>query len=127
MKNFTDIFKKIGGLSKENEKILISSIKKVSFDSKTILQKEGQISDKIYIIEKGIVKLNQVKANTSIKLYEGSIYGVLENSNINIISKIGKIKIDERFHEKTYQKKLEKNQKEFSITTIKANIFLTTK
>ena len=56
MKNFTDIFKKIGGLSKENEKILISSIKKVSFGSKAILQKEGQISDKIYIIEKGIVR-----------------------------------------------------------------------
>jgi len=37
MKNFTDIFKKIARLSKENEIILISSIKKVSFSPKTIL------------------------------------------------------------------------------------------
>jgi hypothetical protein len=91
------------------------------------IESKDYLGDLSIFIEKGIVKLNQVKANTSIKLYEGSIYGVLENSNINIISKVGKIKIDERFHEKTYQKKLEKNQKEFSVTTIKANIFLTTK
>ncbi|MGY8940315.1 MAG: hypothetical protein ACKVK4_10065, partial [Flavobacteriales bacterium] len=56
MKNFIDIFKKIGGLSKENETILISSIKKISFGPKTILQKEGQISDKIFIVEKGIAR-----------------------------------------------------------------------
>ena len=91
------------------------------------IESKDYLGDLSIFIEKGIVKLNQVKANTSIKLYEGSIYGVLENSNINIISKGGKIKIDEHFHEKTYQKKLEKNQKEFSVTTIKANIFLTTK
>ena len=40
MKNFMDIFKKIGGLSPENERILLGSIKKKSFPPKTILQKK---------------------------------------------------------------------------------------
>lgn len=56
MKNFTDIFKRVGGLSKENEKILLSSIKKVSFGPKIILQKEGKVSDKIYVVETGIAR-----------------------------------------------------------------------
>ena len=56
MKNFMDIFKKIGGLSPENERILLGSIKKKSFPPKTILQKKGKVSNKIYIVERGIVR-----------------------------------------------------------------------
>ena len=51
-----DIFKKIGGLSPENERILLGSIKKKSFPPKTILQKKGKVSNKIYIVERGIVR-----------------------------------------------------------------------
>ena len=83
--------------------------------------------DLAVFIEKGIVKLNYVTANTSIKLYEGSVYGALKSSNINVTSATGNIKIDALFHEKTYQNKLEKNKNNFSVITIKGNIFLTTK
>lgn len=61
MKNFIEVFKKIGGLSEENEKILMSSIKKVSIKGKSILQKEGKISNKIFIVEEGIVRAFYLK------------------------------------------------------------------
>ena len=102
--------------------------KKVSiFGGNINIESKSYLDDLAIFIEKGIVKLNEVKANMSIKLYEGSVYGGLKNSNIYINSKVGIIKIDEIFHEKTYQKKLEKNQFICAITTIKANIFLTAK
>jgi hypothetical protein len=76
-------------------------------------------------IDEGIVKFNEVQAETSIKLYEGSIYAMLKNVNIDVTSNIGKIKVDAVLHEKTYQKKSEKNQKNFTVTSLKANIYLT--
>ncbi len=45
----------------ENEKVLMSSIKKVSFRAKSILEKEGKVSDKIFIVEEGIVRSYYVK------------------------------------------------------------------
>lgn len=56
MKILNEVFKKIGGLSQENEKILMTSIKKVCIKGKTVLQKEGKISNKIFIVEEGIVR-----------------------------------------------------------------------
>jgi hypothetical protein len=77
-------------------------------------------------IDEGIVKFNEVHAETSIKLYEGSIYATLKNSKIEVTSKLGKIKINDILYEKTYQNKLEKKQKTFTVTSLKANIYLTT-
>lgn len=56
MKNLVETFRKIGGLSKENEKELLKVIKRVEYNSKTILQAKNKISNKIYIIEKGIAR-----------------------------------------------------------------------
>ncbi len=56
MKKLIEVFKITGGLSLENEKILMSSIKKVSIKRKSILQNEGKISNKIFIVEEGIVR-----------------------------------------------------------------------
>jgi hypothetical protein len=78
-------------------------------------------------IENGIVKLNQIKENTQVKLYSGNVSGILKNSNVDLNSKFGKIKIDEVFYEKKYQNKAKINQQKLDIKTIKANIFLTTK
>lgn len=78
-------------------------------------------------IENGIVKLNHIKANTQVKLYSGNVSGILKNTNVDLNSKLGKIKIDEDFYEKTFQNKSEINQQKLGVTTIKANIFLTTK
>lgn len=54
--NIIDVFKQVGGLSSENEKILLNSINSRTVPANTILQKQGRISDKIYFVEKGIVR-----------------------------------------------------------------------
>ncbi|PQJ77013.1 hypothetical protein [Polaribacter glomeratus] len=77
-------------------------------------------------IDEGILKLHEIEADTAIKLYEGSIYASLKNANIELTSKLGKIKVDNILYEKTYQNKSEKNQKKFAVTSLKANIYLTT-
>lgn len=77
-------------------------------------------------IDEGIVKLNEIKENAIIKMYEGNIYATLKDVNMDVTSKTGKIKIDDILYEKTYQKKSVKNQKNFTISSLKANIFLTT-
>ena len=56
MQNIINVFKQVGGLSSQNEQILISSINKITFPPKVVLQKQGEVSDKIYIVEKGIVR-----------------------------------------------------------------------
>jgi hypothetical protein len=108
--------------------IKIPKGKKVAVFGENInIESKSYQDDLSIFIEKGILKLHEIKANTVIKLYEGSIFGILKNTNVNIDSKIGKIKIDDAFYEKKYQKKSEKNHNNFSVTTLKANIFLTTK
>jgi CRP-like cAMP-binding protein len=56
MKQLVEIFRKIGGLSQENEKELLKVVKRIECNSKTILQAKDTISNKIYIIEKGIAR-----------------------------------------------------------------------
>ena len=78
-------------------------------------------------IENGIVKLHKIEANTILKLYSGNVYATVKNTNLELSSKDGKIKIDDLFYEKKYQKKLLENIKELKVTSLKANIFLTDK
>lgn len=78
-------------------------------------------------IENGIIKLNKIKANVMLKLYSGNVYASIQNSNIDIASSNGKIKVDSIFYQKKHQKKSLENKNELKVITIKANIFLTTK
>jgi signal-transduction protein with cAMP-binding, CBS, and nucleotidyltransferase domain len=119
--------KSITEINDEDWSFFSSKLRKKSYPKKSIITEIGEVENHISFIEKGIVKLNQVRANVSIKLYEGSIYGALKNSNMNVTSTTGKIKVDDLFYEKIYQKKSQKNKNNFSAITIKANIFLTTK
>ncbi|MGK0412722.1 MAG: putative ribonuclease YlaK [Polaribacter sp.] len=79
---------------------------------------------KIYI-ENGIVKLNEIKANTQLKLYSGLVYAATKDANVDVISNNGKIKVDTVFYQKKYQKKEPTALKKLTITSLKANIFLT--
>lgn len=97
------------------------------FGDETNIERKNHQEDLTFFIKKGTVKLNYVKPNTSIKLYEGSVYVEVENSNIKVNSSTGEIKVDAFIYEKTYQKKSQKNKNNFSAITIKANIFLTTR
>lgn len=75
-------------------------------------------------IENGIVKLNNILAKTDLKLYSGNVYATIKNTNLNLVSKNGKIKIDDNFYGKRYQNNLETTQKKLSINSIKANIYI---
>jgi hypothetical protein len=77
------------------------------------------------LIEKGIVKVDTIQQNLVLKMYEGNLFGVLKQSNLTIVSKIGEIKIDTVFHKKKYKENRMDSGKEIAITTIKGNIFLT--
>ncbi|WP_218598140.1 hypothetical protein [Polaribacter sp. NJDZ03] len=78
-------------------------------------------------IEKGILKLHTIFANLEVRMYAGSLYATLNNTNINVVSKAGKLKINDVLVDKTYQKRVEKSDKKVLVNSIKANIFLTTK
>jgi hypothetical protein len=76
-------------------------------------------------IENGMVRLDTIQQNLELKMYAGNLYGVLKKTNLKIVSKIGKIKIDAVSYQKKYQEIETITSKEVSITTIKGNIFLT--
>ena len=97
----------------------------------TIFGENINIASKSYqgslaiFIEKGNVKLDTVQENTQVNLYSGNVYASLKNTNIDVVSRIGKIKIDTILQEKVYQKKNDLFKNTFTVQTIKASIFLT--
>jgi hypothetical protein len=99
----------------------------------TIFGDEINVESKSYkgdlkiFIENGILKLHTIHANLEVKMYTGNLYATLNNGTIEVVSKTGKIKINDVFFDKNYQKKEEKTDKEISIHSLNANIFLTTK
>ena len=99
----------------------------------TILGENINVESKNYVgnlnifIEKGIVKLNTVQANATVKMYAGNVFATVKNANINVVSNLGKIEIDAKIFQKKYKKIDKKNKYNFSINSVKTNIFLTTK
>ncbi len=77
-------------------------------------------------LENGNVKLDTIKESTIVKLYAGNVYATIKNSDIDVISRNGEIKVDDILVAKKYQKKELKSTQKLTINTIKANIFLTT-
>ncbi|PQJ69163.1 hypothetical protein [Polaribacter butkevichii] len=98
----------------------------------TIFGDEINIETKSYqgdlniYIEKGILKLHTIYASLRVKMYAGNLYAAVNKANIDIVSKKGKIKINDVIVENLHQKKEEKSDEMISINSIKANIFLTT-
>jgi hypothetical protein len=76
-------------------------------------------------MENGIVRLDTIQQGLVLKMYAGSLFGVFKKTNLNVVSNLGKIKIDAVFYQNNYQKKEITTPKKISITTIKGNIFLT--
>jgi hypothetical protein len=75
-------------------------------------------------IEKGILKLNKIKASVYVKLYVGSVFADIKDAEINVVSNYGKIEVNDVLYEKKYQKVSEKAQLKFSVNSMKANVFL---
>ena len=95
-------------------------------DNVDVASKNHENELAIYI-ENGIVRLDTIKANTTLKLYSGNVFSVLKNTNIDVTSNNGKIKINAEVYKKSFKKVDVNFDKKISISTIKANIFLTTK
>ncbi|TYQ00034.1 hypothetical protein C7447_101642 [Tenacibaculum adriaticum] len=85
---------------------------------------EGDL--KIYI-DKGLLKLNKVEGNIEAKLFQGNVFAEVKNSNIEVVSNNGKIMVNEEIHSKKYKKSSKFTSKIFKITSINANVMLTTK
>lgn len=115
-------------LQRANAIVKIPTGKKVFiFGENVDIESKNHQNELAIYIENGIIKLHEIAANTTLKLYSGNVYATVTNTNLEINSKDGKIKVDDVFYEKTHENKLLENTKSFSITSLKANIFLTDK
>lgn len=81
MKNLIATFKKIGKLSQENEQAILSVIKQVECEPRTILQEQDKICNKIYFVEKGIARTYYFKNGKDI-----TYWLALENDFIGAMS-----------------------------------------
>lgn len=97
------------------------------FGSHIDIESKSYIGNLAVFIEKGNLKLHQVKGGFSAKLYSGNVFARLQNKNIHLISNLGNILVDSIERKKNYQKKNSKNFQKFKVETIKGNIFLITK
>ncbi len=88
-----------------------------------VISKSYQGNLKIYI-DKGLVNLHKVQANVDITLFQGNVFAELTNSNIDLLSRNGTIKVNTIFFKKSYQKVLKNSLKYFKVNSIKANVSL---
>mgnify|MGYP000684055251 FL=1 len=78
-------------------------------------------------IENGIVKLDTITSNVNLKLYSGNVFAFVKNTNLDVSSNNGTIKINQEISKNNIKKEDVNFDKNIIISTIKANIFLTTK
>jgi len=115
-------------LQRANAVIKIPTGKKVYiFGENVDVESKNYQNELAIYLENGIVKLHEIKAKTTLKLYSGNVYATVKNTNLDINSKDGKIQVDDVLYKETHQKKLLGNTIDFSVTSLKANIFLTHK
>ena len=114
-------------LQRANAIIKIPTGKKVYiFGENVDIESKSHKNELAIYIENGIVKLNKIEAKTTLKLYSGNVYATVTNTNLEINSKDGKIKVDDVFYEKKYQQKSKENELQLSIISMKGNVFLET-
>ena len=112
-------------LQRANAIIKIPQGKKiVVFGENVDIQSMSCANDIAIYIDNGIIKLNKVQANVVLKLYAGNVYATLRDKNIDVVSNLGKIKVNNVILKKEYQSKGKLFTNTFKINTIKGNIFL---
>ena len=105
--------------------VKIPKSKKVIIFGENVDISSKNIKNKLSIyIDNGIVKLDTVKENTLVKFYSGNIYATANKMNIDVLSNLGKIKLDTISYQKKYISLSKNSSKELKIVTIKGNIFL---
>lgn len=102
----------------KNIKVIITG-QNVDIQSKNILNRLE------VLIENGIIKLNSLKKDVTVKLYAGNVYANSKESDLDITSNLGKIKVDDKIYKEKFKRDKKSNSKKLLISSIKANIFLT--
>ncbi len=115
-------------LQRANAIVKIPKGKKVFvFGENVDIESKSVKNDLAIFIDNGIVKLNKIKAKTTLKLYSGNVYAKVNKVNLEIKSNDGKIMVNDNYYQKIHSHKLLENKNGLNIKTIKANIFLTSK
>lgn len=71
MQNLLESFRNLGNLSPENEKLLLATIERVEYPSKTILLEEGKVCNKLYFVEKGLTRIYLYKDGKDVTCWIG--------------------------------------------------------
>lgn len=116
------------GLCRANAIIKVPKNKLITFFGDEInLESKSFKGDLKIFIESGILKLHKIYANLEVKMYSGNLYATLNKGMIDVVSKNGKIKVNNVLVEEVDQNQEVELDKEISIHSLNANIFLTTK
>ena len=102
----------------KNVKVIITG-QNVDIQSNNILNKLE------VLIENGIIKLNSLKKDATVKLYAGNVYANSKESDLDISSNLGKIKVDDKIYKEKFKRDKKSNTIKLLISSVKANIFLT--
>lgn len=116
------------GLHRANAIIKVPKNKLITvFGDEINLESKSYKGDLKLFIENGILKLHKIYANLEVKMYSGNLYATLNKGMIDVVSKNGKIKLNNVLVEQIDQTNMLELNKEISIHSVNANIFLTTK
>lgn len=116
------------GLYRANAIIKVPKNKLITvFGDEINLESKSYKGDLKIFIENGILKLHTIYANLEVKMYSGNLYATLNNGMIDVVSKNGKIKLNNVLVKQINQNNEAELAKEISIHSLNANIFLTTK
>ena len=116
------------GLYRANAIIKVPKNKLITvFGDEINLESKSYKGDLKIFIENGILKLHTIYANLEVKMYSGNLYATLNNGMIDVVSKNGKIKLNNVLVKQIDQNNEAELGKEISIHSLNANIFLTTK
>ena len=115
------------GLHRANAIIKVPKNKLITvFGDEINLESKSYKGDLKIFIENGILKLHTIYANLEVKMYSGNLYATLNTGMIDVVSKNGKIKLNNVLVKQINQNNEAELAKEISIHSLNANIFLTT-
>ncbi len=75
-------------------------------------------------IDKGLVNLNTIQKNVVLKLFQGNIHGKIINAVLDLKTRNGSIKVNDKEKISPYIKKSTTSKSKLTVVSINANIFI---
>ena len=105
--------------------VKIPKDKKVTVFGETIdIQTEGYDGVLRILIDKGNVRIKDIKGITEVELFTGTVFATINNNTLNIKTRKGTITLNEKVQKSPYKKKVKEAHK-FIVKSINANVVLT--